>query len=252
MTFGTLFGVGVGPGDPQLMTFKAANILQRVPVIAYVVDEKGDSFARQIAAAHIPASTEELPLGFSMSPQRERRLTARREAARRLLGRLSAGQDVAFITEGDPLLYSTFQHILLALPPEAPVEICPGVSSVFASAAAARFPLALENQSMVVASASQAQPETLRAWLEQFEVIVLFKVFRSLRPLIDILKQTNCLDGAVLVEKASLQDQVILRNLSDWNGREPAYFSLLLVRGKGMTTSPARSTKSPGRAGRPV
>jgi len=237
MTFGTLFGVGVGPGDPQLMTFKAASILQRAAVIAYVIDEKGDSFARQVASAHIPPSAEELPLGFSMSPQRERRLAARREAARRLLERLSAGQDVAFITEGDPLLYSTFQHILLAMPPETPVEICPGVSSVFAAAAAARFPLALESESMVIASAAQAQPETLQAWLEQFEVIVLFKVFRSLPLLIEILKQTNCLDRAALVEKASLPGQVITHDLSAWDGREPAYFSLLLVRGKGTTTS---------------
>jgi|YNPBryBLVA2012_1023415.scaffolds.fasta_scaffold00939_3 precorrin-2/cobalt-factor-2 C20-methyltransferase len=237
MTFGTLFGVGVGPGDPQLMTFKAASILQRVRLIAYVVDEKGDSFARQVAAAHIPASAEELPLGFSMSSQRERRLVARREAARRLLERLSAGEDVAFLTEGDPLLYSTFQHVLLALPPEAPVEICPGVSSVFASAAAARFPLALENESMVIASAAQAQPEKMRAWLEQFEVIVLFKVFRSLPLLIEILKQANCLDRAALVEKASLPEQVVIHTLSAWDGREPAYFSLLLVHGKGTTTS---------------
>ncbi|MFZ5820857.1 MAG: precorrin-2 C(20)-methyltransferase [Chloroflexota bacterium] len=237
MTIGTLFGVGVGPGDPQLMTFKAASILQRAPVIAYVVDEKGDSFARQVAAVHIPASTLELPLRFSMSPQRERRLIARREAARRLLEHLSAGQDVAFITEGDPLLYSTFQHILLALPPEAPVEICPGVSSVFASAAAAHFPLALENQGMVIASASQARPEQIQAWLEQFEVIVLFKVFRSLGPLVEMLEQTGCLEGAMLVEKASLQDEVVIHDLSAWDGRQPAYFSLLLIRGKGTITS---------------
>lgn len=231
--FGTLFGVGVGPGDPQLITLKAVSILQSVPVIAYVVDEKGASFARQAAAEYIPACAEELPLRFSMSPQRERRLAARQEAARLLLERLSAGQDVAFITEGDPLLYSTFQHLLLFMPPDVRLEICPGVSSVFASAAAAHFPLALEDQSMLIAPANRIEAEQLLSWLEQFEVLVLFKVFRSLNKVLEILKQADCLTGATLVTRASLQDQVIIHDLSCWDGRQPSYFSILLARGKG-------------------
>jgi len=230
--FGTLFGIGVGPGDPELMTFKAARILQRVAAIAYVMDEKGDSLARQIAAAHIPATAIELPLRFSMSPQRERRLESRKEAARLVIERLSVGEDVAFITEGDPLLYSTFQHLLASMPSGVPVEVCPGVSSLTASAAAAVFPLAVEEERMVVAAANSSTPRQLAGWMEQFDVIVLFKVHRYMTELIAALKQTNALSQATLIQRASRNDQSILANLSEWDGTTPPYFSMLLIRGK--------------------
>lgn len=229
---GTLRGVGVGPGDPQLMTFKAAEILRRSAVIAYVVDEKGDSFAAQAAAAHFPASARELPLRFSMSPQREQRLAARREAARQVEAFLSAGQDVTFIVEGDPLLYSTFQHILAALPPGTPVEICPGVSALTASAAEAVFPLALENESMLVAAASPAALQQLPGWLEQFEVLVLFKVHRHLEALRAVLK-THEHGRAALVQRASLDGQAQVTELAEWDGTPLPYFSMLLIRASG-------------------
>ncbi|HTX79290.1 MAG TPA: precorrin-2 C(20)-methyltransferase [Longilinea sp.] len=230
--FGTLFGVGVGPGDPDLMTFKAANILQRVSVIAYVVDDKDACFARRVAATHIPASAVELPLHFSMSPQRTRRLETRQQAARLVLERLSIGEHVAFITEGDPLLYSTFQHLLLAMPPDVHVEICPGVSSLTATAAAAIFPLAVEDEKMVIATANQETPQQLVAWLELFEVVVLFKVHRHLSKLNAILEQAGVRSQAVLVQRASLTDQVVVASLADWDGSTPPYFSMLLIRGK--------------------
>ncbi len=165
-SFGTLRGVGVGPGDPQLMTFKSAEIILHSAVIAYVIDEHGESYARRTAAAQFPPSAQELPLRFSMSPRREERLLARAEAARQVMEVLSTGQDVTFITEGDPLLYSTFQYLLAALPSGAPVEICPSVSSLMASAAEACFPLAIEEDRMVVAAANPEVVRCLPGWLE--------------------------------------------------------------------------------------
>jgi len=238
--FGTLFGVGVGPGDPQLMTFKAAGILQNVPVIAYVVDDNGNAFARQVATAHIPPSAFELPLHFSMSPQRERRLSARQDSARRILEQLSAGKDVAFITEGDPLLYSTFQYVLLAMPPEVCVEICPGVSSFTASAAAAKFPLAIDNQRMLIATADNNTVSQLENWIAQFEVIVLFKVHRQIREIIPVLKRSGVLSESALIQRASLAEQSVVKNLSDMDGVAPPYFSILLIRGNGSAETAVR------------
>jgi len=230
--YGTLFGVGVGPGDPELMTFKAAKILQRDAAIAYAVDDQGQSFARQVAAAHLPASASELPLRFSMSPRREERLETRREAARQILERLSVGQDVVFITEGDPLLYSTFQHLLTEMPPGVPVEICPGVSSLTAASAAALFPLAIEDQRLVVAATTSQTAPHLAVWLGQFEVIVLFKVHRHLNALKAALAETGALSQAVLVQRASLGGQAVVANLAAWDGTTPPYFSMLLIRGR--------------------
>lgn len=228
--FGTLWGVGVGPGDPQLITFKAAMIVQRSVVIAYVVDDNGGSYARQVAAEHIPASARELPLHFSMSPRREERLVTRANAARQVEEILSTGQDVTFITEGDPLLYSTFQHLLADIPPAASVEICPGVSALTACAADACFPLAVENEQMLVATAGPAALQQLSGWLDIFEVVVLFKVHRYAAALRDAMQDNRLLDRAVLVQRASLSGQAQVVKLADWDGSPLPYFTTLLIR----------------------
>jgi precorrin-2/cobalt-factor-2 C20-methyltransferase len=234
---GILFGVGVGPGDPELLTFKAAKILQSVAVIAYTVDEAANSLARQIAEAHIPASAVELPLRFSMSPNLEDRRAARKEAARLVLEALSRGLDVAFITEGDPLLYSTFQHLLAEMPPWLQVEICPGVSAFTAAAAAAHAPLALEDQQMLITTGKQLLGAGEGAnWTEcrqQFDVIVIYKIHRYLDRLIQELERIDCLDQAVLVERASQPGQVVMRRLAQRDGRTPNYFSIVLLYGCG-------------------
>ncbi len=230
--FGTLWGVGIGPGDPQLITFKAAMIMQRSAAIAYVVDDNGNSYARLVAAEHIPASARELPLHFSMSPRREERMSARANAARQVEEILSTGQDVTFITEGDPLLYSTFQHLLAALPADVPVQICPGISSLTATAAEACFPLAIEGERMLVADASREAIEGLAGWLETFDVVVLFKVHRHAAALRDALQGNDLLDHAVLVQRASLAGQAGVVNLADWDGAPLPYFSMLLIRAR--------------------
>jgi precorrin-2/cobalt-factor-2 C20-methyltransferase len=145
--------VGVGPGDPELLTLKAIRIIQNASVLAYPVDDQGYSFARETVKAHIRAGQVELPLLFSMSPERMTRLKTRQNAAGQVLEALRNASDVVFITEGDPLRYSTFQHLLSFMPEEILLEICPGVSSMFAAAASAHFPLAIEGQGVTTLSA---------------------------------------------------------------------------------------------------
>ncbi len=230
--FGILRGVGVGPGDPQLMTFKAAGILRESRIVAYVMDEGGESYARRIAAAHFPPSVRELPLRFSMSCDREERLAARAQVSRQVLAFLSAGADVTFITEGDPLLYSTFQHLLDALPQDTPVEICPGVSSLTASPAEARFSLVTEEERMVVATLN---PESLRRipeWLDTFEVIVLFKAHRQTAALLTAMENAHHRGKALLVQRASLAGQASVTDLAAWDGSALPYFTTALIRSK--------------------
>lgn len=233
--YGTLRGIGVGPGDPQLLTFKAADLLRQSVVIAYVVDDQGESYARRIAAAHIPVSVTELPLHYSMSPQRDVRLAARTEVARQVIALLSTGQDVTFITEGDPLLYSTFHHLLTLLPSEVPLEICPGVSSLTASAAEAHFPLPIEGERMVVAPLDTEALLHISEWLESFEVIVLFKAHRHVQALWEELQKVHYRGRAVLVQRASVAGQARVVELASWDGSPMPYFTMALIRsGRGM------------------
>lgn len=228
--FGTLRGVGVGPGDPQLITYKGAELIGQSQVIAYVVDAENSSIARNIAQTHFPNGVQELPLFFSMNPARETRVASRQEAAEKILKSLAAGNDVTFITEGDPLIYSTFQHILSAMPADVPLEICPGVSSFTAAAAEAHFSLAIEGETMLIAAATTEAMQNLVEWADQFDVVVLYKIHRQIKQAIDILKTIGHPIQATIVERASVAGQAKVMDLNAWDGKPLPYFTILLLR----------------------
>ncbi len=228
---GKLIGVGVGPGDPELLTLKAVRLIRSAAVLAYTVNTEGMSYARQVADGFITAGQTELPLAFSMNSDRSLRQAARAAAAETVLQVLRGGQDVVFLTEGDPLLYSTFQHLLTLLPADIVVEICPGVSAVFAAAAAAHFPLALENQAVMVAPAEQALGH-LQEWLADGKCLALFKVSRWLKPLADEIRSCGLACRAALVERASTRNEITLADPDKWKDYASPYFSLVLLRGQ--------------------
>ncbi len=226
---GTLHGVGVGPGDPELVTRRATRIVSGAGVVAYVVDEGGRSLARGIVAELIPEGAVELPLHFPMSPARDVRLHARREAARLVLDRLRTGDDVVFVTEGDPLLYSSFQHLLAQMPSGVPVRVCPGVSSLTAAAAEAVLPLVIEDERLLVATAADVLDD-LPAWLGRVDTLVIYKVHRHVARLVEALRDIGSLGEAVLVERAT-QDGASCTTLADWAGEPVPYLSLVIARG---------------------
>lgn len=228
--YGVLRGVGVGPGDPELMTLRSVALLQASATIAYVVDEQGESYARKIAAGFFPAFVHEVPLFFSMSLDRSKRLAARAEAVHQVMDLLSAGDDVTFIAEGDPLLYSTFQYLLSGISPQVPVEICPGISALNASAAEASFPLLTEEERMVVATLTPESIQRLPEWLKSFDGIVFFKVHRLMADLAAALDKAQYSGRTVLVQRASLAGQAMVTDLADWDRSPLPYFTVALIR----------------------
>lgn len=224
-----LIGVGVGPGDPELLTLKAVRLIQSASVLAYTVDGQGQSYARRTVAGFLCAEQEELPLHFSMDPDHKERVRARREATRQVLSYLTAGRDVVFLTEGDPLLYSTFQHLTAGLPGEIQVEVCPGISALNAAAAAAGFWLASEGEVLVVAPAEPGL-EHLREWLGAGHTVVLFKVARHICQIQAELRALGETCAAVLVERAAAEGELVLRQSADWPVENVPYFSIVLVR----------------------
>jgi precorrin-2/cobalt-factor-2 C20-methyltransferase len=154
-------------------------------------------------------------------------------AAAQIVGQvLQRGQDAAFITEGDPLLYSTFIYLQEALAvhfPGAPVEVIPGVSSVTAAAARAGFPLARADDRVAVIPATY-DPDHLAHLVAAFDTVVLLKVSRVLDRLIDILEAQGLAQNAVLVERCGTPEERIVRQLVSLRGQRVHYFSLILVR----------------------
>jgi precorrin-2/cobalt-factor-2 C20-methyltransferase len=254
VSWGTFYGIGMGPGDPELLTRKALKLLSTVPVIFYPscgrradgfaldilkrvwADADGDTADGGMSLQHPSRSSSVLarcrPLSTTMVRGADTARSHWADAAETVAAVLQNGQDAAFITEGDPALYSTFVYLQMALAerfPQARIEVVPGVSSVSAAAARTAFPLALGEERMAIVPATY-DPAFLERALEAFDTVVLLKVNRVLDQLIAILEQRGLLAGAVFVERCGTSHERIVRDVASLRGQRAHYFSLLLVR----------------------
>src|SRR5580704_4704925 len=161
MGAGTLYGLGLGPGDPELVTIKALRLLRAAQVVAYPAPEKGESFARSIVAEWLSATQREIRIDFPMRPGPPPHDIYDRAAAT-LAAELDRGNDVAFLCQGDPFFYGTFAAIFTRLTPRYLVTIVPGVSSLTACAAVAGMPLAQRDESVTVIPATLPEAELSR------------------------------------------------------------------------------------------
>jgi precorrin-2/cobalt-factor-2 C20-methyltransferase len=183
------------------------------------------------------AHQEVLLVQFPMQRDSAQAQPARARAADRVLERLSAGYDVAFVTEGDPLLYSTFGYVLEAVKqqcPAIPIEVVPGVSSITAAAAAAVIPLAAWSERIAIIPAAHALSDSgsndLRTLLRLFDTVVLLKVHTVFAALLDILEELELVQHAVFVRRCSTDLEEVIFDLARLRNQSLDYFSLVLVR----------------------
>ncbi len=237
---GQFYVIGVGPGDPELMTLKAARLLEKCPVwFVPKAHQNGESTALTILAGSVSTEGKEIlehhfpmkkiRMGESVDAEVE---AAWKAAAEAILAKLEAGIDVAFPTLGDPAIYSTGFYVcdtLLKTVPNLPISIVPGVSSIGASAAAVNQPLCLGDDRMVVVPATFENGQ-LRETLEQFDTVVMMKVHRVMGKVVGLLTELDLLDKAVLVERSSRSDQRVRRDWAAAVKEEPHYFSTIIVR----------------------
>ncbi len=233
------FIVGVGPGDPELMTRKALRVLDETPVFCVpkgkkdgasvalgIVEGALDIRGKEILEVHFPM--ERLPRNREPGSGIRRAWT---DAAREVHARLSEGSDVAFPTLGDPTFYSTafyLTHALAEIDPGAVVRVIPGVTAPSASAAAAGLPLCLGDERVAVVPATYGD-DRVREALRSFDTVVLMKIHRVLDRLLSLLEEEGRLEGAVVVERASLPGERIVP-ARDARGLGLHYFSTMIVR----------------------
>jgi precorrin-2/cobalt-factor-2 C20-methyltransferase len=223
---GQLYGIGVGPGDPELLTLKALRLLRAAPVIAYPAPETGASFARAIVAQWLDSGKREIAIRFPMRPGPPPEAIYD-EAAARLGAVLDGGDDIAFLCQGDPLFYGSFAGIYLRLAPRYKVTIVPGVSSLTACAAAAGLPLVQRDATLSVIPATLAEDELVRR-LAASEMAAIIKIGRHFAKLRRVLDELGLLDDAVYVERATLPNQRIAR-LAEIDPATVPYFAMALV-----------------------
>ena len=231
---GSLFGLGVGPGDPELITLKALKILERTPVIAYPAPEVGASMARAIAAPHIPVGRIEIPMRIPMTPGKFPAHSVYDYYAKEIEAYLEKGRDVAVICEGDPFLYGSFMYLFSRLSERFSAEIVPGVSSLGACAAVAGLPLVSRDQVLTVLPGPLSAGE-LERHIKLSPAVAIMKVGRHLEKIRSVLKRLNILDYAQYIERATMSNQQIMP-LRDVGENEAPYFSMILVRHREVDT----------------
>jgi precorrin-2/cobalt-factor-2 C20-methyltransferase len=223
-----LYGLGLGPGDPELITLKALRLLRTVPVVAYPAPESGDSFARSIVAEFLSPAQRELRIAFPMRPGPPPHAIYD-SAAATIAAELDGGQDVAFLCQGDPFFYGTFAAVFARLVARYRVEIVPGVSSLTAGAAAARMPLAQRDETVTAIPATLPEEELTRR-LAAADTAVIIKLGRHAPKLRRALAALGRLDEAIYVERATQSRQRIGR-FAEIDAANVPYFALVLVRG---------------------
>ncbi len=225
---GTLFGLGVGPGDPDLITLKALKILERAPVIGYPAPETGDSLARSIAAPHIPEGRTEIVIRTPMVPGKFPAHDVYDRYAAKIEACLNAGEDVAVLCEGDPFLYGSFMYLSSRLSASHSVEVVPGVSSLGACAAAVGAPLVSRNQVLTVLP-GPLEEEELEFRIRSSPAVAIMKVGRHLDKICRVLDRLGLIENAQYVERATMSEQRVLK-LCDVPRYGAPYFSMILVR----------------------
>ena len=227
---GRLYGIGVGPGDPELLTLKAFRLLQAAPVVAYQSANDRDSIARSIVAPYLTGKQIEVSFHFprALDPEAAQELYA--EAIKPIAAHLDAGRDVVVLCCGDPLFYGSFMYLFTRLADRFMTEIVPGVSSPMGAAAAIGLPLCYRNDIFSVLSATLSV-EVLTAQLINADAVAIIKLRRHFDKVRQILGDLDLLPRAKYIERATAEDQKII-SIQDVDPRHVPYFSMIIVPSK--------------------
>jgi precorrin-2/cobalt-factor-2 C20-methyltransferase len=233
---GVLYGLGVGPGDPDLITVKALEILRQVPNIFAASSTKNHySLAHNIVRKHLPDARVER-MAFPMTRDKEVLQSAWEKGARRVLEVLESGKDAAFVTLGDPLTYSTFCYLLRtvkSLAPQTKVVTVPGITSYHAAAAASNMPLTEGEESFHLISGAMGG-STLRNIIETSDNVVMLKTYRHFDNIYQTLEELDLLDRAVCISRCGLDGETVVENIRFLRGKKMPYLSLIIIKRKGI------------------
>lgn len=225
---GRLYGVGVGPGDPELMTVKAWRVISTAKVIAYLAANGSESTARAIAAPFLPDDASEIAINMPIRVEREPAQAAYDNGAESIAEHLSRGEDVVMLCEGDPFFYGSFMYVFERLSHRFETIVVPGVTSVTACAAQLGQPLCARDDVLKILPATLAA-DRLRDELLTCQSAAIVKVGRHFGKVKQVLSALDLIGRATAVSKATLDDQVVQR-VEDIAGDTLPYFTTIIVR----------------------
>ena len=235
----TFYGIGVGPGDPELLTLKAFNTIRNADVVAFITNSKGESVGKNIARNALLESKQsqrQLPICLDMSINRKEINGAYDLAATAIIEHLHQGLDVAFLCEGDPLFFGSFIYLLDRVSPNClsnnsdryNCEIIPGITSINAASAQLSTPLTILSEDMAVVS-SRSDDQKIIDTLIHYDTVAILKAGPQMPRLASLLKSANRFDDGQYIEYATHETQKIVHDLSTISSEKGPYFSLLLI-----------------------
>lgn len=223
---GKLYGVGLGPGDPELMTMRAHKLISNAKVVAYPALPGHESLARSIAADAIPASATEIVVEIPMTAERNAAQAAYDLASREISGHLEYGSDVVYLCEGDPFFYGSFIYLFDRLSGDCKIEVIPGISSIMACSAIAGLPLVARDERLMVLPATLDERE-LKAGIECSESVAIIKLGRHLSRVKDMIRSLGLVKDSIYAERASTKNEVVCP-LEMAPGDAP-FFSMIII-----------------------
>jgi precorrin-2/cobalt-factor-2 C20-methyltransferase len=234
---GTVFGVGVGPGDPELLTLKAVRVLRRVRVVAYFAKRGKASNAHASAVEFIDPQAELVPLQYpyttELSPRHPEYIAAMRafyaDSAQRLAVHLDAGRDVAVLCEGDPMFYGSYMYLHDRLAARYACEVVPGITSFAGCAAAAKLPLVSTDRVFAIIPATLPEAR-LEARLREADAAAIIKVGRHLGKVRRVLRRLGRANDAMYFEHGTTSREVVLP-LEQKPDDQSLYFALIILPG---------------------
>ncbi len=230
---GKLYGIGVGPGNPDLMTLRAKELLEKAQVIAYPVKKLGEEgVALNIISQRVDVKGKEVvELLFSMNPDDEVRKKCRAEAMEKICGLLDQGKDIAMVTLGDVSVYSTYMYIDRDIQKRGyETEVVPGIPSFCHGAALARLPLMIGEESVAVVSLAKRNNGNAEKVLDAVDNLVIMKAFASIPAIVEMLNKRNIpLENATVMSNIGMEDEYL--GPLDPN-RDYGYFTTVLIKKK--------------------
>ena len=228
---GKLFGVGVGPGDPELITIKAVNIIKKADIIFTAASSKNTySLAVEIASSYISASARIEKLSFPMTKDAEKVDHAWTHNANQIANVLKQGKNAVFLTLGDPTTYSTFGYILKKMRcvmPQAKIETIPGITSFHAASARLNRILVEGEESLLVMSGAFGGDRIRR--IDGVENVAIVKAYKNTKDINKALKETGLANNCVAVSKCGRKQEEIIKNIDALEKRKPDYWTLILA-----------------------
>ena len=230
-TTGKLFGVGVGPGDPELLTIKAVRVIKEADIIFTAASTKNRySLAVEIATPYISPSTRIEKLSFPMTKDEKEVETAWIHNAKQIAEQLKKGKNAVFLTLGDPTTYSTFGYILKKMEcimPQADIETIPGITSFHAASARLNKILVEGEESLLITSGAFGGEQIRKN--SGVENVAIVKAYKNIKDINSALKETGFDNKAVAVSKCGRENEQIIKNTHELETKKPDYWTLILA-----------------------